>query len=99
MCGEWACVGEGGVRCVRPRGCFVWLVVLCLCGACAPCPLLLVGGRRGACGGAVRAENAGLCVVETWGLSPRTPVEAVQGGDSPVGVDARQRMGFFCSRR
>jgi len=56
-----------------------------------PCFCSVGGGAP--VGGAVRAESASLCVVETWGLSPRTPVEAVQGCASPVGVDARQHMG------
>ena len=72
----------------------VGLVVLCLCGACAPCPLLLVGGRRCARGGGtVRAGDAGLWVVQERGLSPHTPVEAAQGCASPVVVDVRRRMG------
>ena len=41
--------------------------------------LLLVGGRRCARGGIVCAEDAGLCVVQERGLSPRTPVVTSQG--------------------
>ena len=50
------------------------------CVVLAPrAPLLLVGGRRSARGGTVRAEDAGLCVVQEQGLSPRTPVVTGQG--------------------
>lgn len=64
-----------------------------------PVPLCFwsVGGGAPV-GDAVRAEDAGLCVVQERGLSPRTPVEAVQGCP-PAGVDARRRMGFFRSRQ
>lgn len=91
-------VGKVGLKMCSERGVVFWLVWSCSCGACAPFPLCfwLVGG--GAPVGTVRAGDVGLCVVQERGLSPRTPVEAVQGCP-PVGVDARRRMGFFCSRR
>ena len=94
------CAGEGGARYVRPRECCVlvgWS--RCACAGLTPrAPLLLVGGRRRARGGMVRAEDAGLCALEIRGLSPLTPVEAVQGCP-PAGVDARRRMGSFGSCR
>lgn len=42
-----------------------------------PCFWSVGGGAP--VGGAVRAEDAGLCVVQERGLSPRTPVATSQG--------------------
>lgn len=80
--------------------CFGWFGRVCAGLAPRSPPLLLVGGRRRARGWGVLFVAAGLrvVVVETWGLSPHAPFEAVQGCP-PVGIDARQYMGFFCCRR
>lgn len=107
--GFWGCVvmlwgvdalGRVGLGVFVQGGVVFWLVwSRCACAGLAPrAPLLLVGGRRRARGGMVRAEDAGLCALEIRGLSPLTPVEAVQGCPL-VAVDVRRHMGFFCSRR
>lgn len=99
LCGDVRGVGvlgRVGLGVFVQGGVVFWLVwSRCACAGLAPrSPLLLVGGRRRARGGMVRAEDAGLCALEIRGLSPRTPFEAVQGCP-PVGGDARQRMGFL----
>lgn len=66
------CLSKGGV-CV-----LVGLVVLVR--GLRPAPPLLVGGGGAPVGvWSVLREDAGLCVVETWGLSPRTPVVTGRG--------------------
>ena len=72
-------LGREGLGVFVQGGVVFWLVWSCSCGACAPCPLLLFGGRRCARGGIVCAEDAGLCVVQERGLSPLTPVVTSQG--------------------
>ena len=99
MFGKWACWGGRGWVCFVQGGVLCFGLFGCACAGLAPrAPLLLVGGRRRARGGMVRAEDAGLCALEIRGLSPLTPVEAVQGCPL-VAVDVRRHMGFFCSRR
>ena len=103
LCGDVRGVGvlgRVGLGVFVQGGVVFWLVwSRCACAGLAPrAPLLLVGGRRRARGGMVRAEDAGLCALEIRGLSPLTPVEAVQGCPL-VAVDVRRHMGFFCSRR
>ena len=57
------CAGEGGVRCVCPGGCCVLVGLVVLVRGLRPVPPCFwsVGG------GAVRAEGAGLCVVQERG--------------------------------
>ena len=78
MCGEWMRIGEGGGRCVRPRGC---CVLRCACAGLAPrAPLFLVGGRWSARGWrGSRAEDAGLCLVRNGGCRPAPPLKQSKG--------------------
>ena len=58
-----------------------WLVwSCCACVGLAPrAPLLLVGGRRHARGGAVCDEDAGLCVVQERGCRPVPQLKQSKG--------------------
>lgn len=85
LCGDvWGVgvLGREGLGVFVQGGVVFWLVALCLCGACAPCPPCFwsVGGGAPV-GGAVLVLRVLVCVWcrQERGLSPRTPVVTGQG--------------------
>ena len=97
-------LGREGLGVFVQGGCCVLVGLVVLVRGLRPVPPCFWSVGGGAPVGAVRAEDAGLCVVETWGLSPHTPVEEAVQGCPPVlrgmvEVCRLVRWGFFRGRR